>query len=208
MMIIKFGGSIITDKAKKGIYNSTITKQLIDELHRFYEEEQTKSENSNSPAAEGDIDYNLILVHGAGSFGHISAKKYRLDEGYQEKEQLFGLSEVHCDVRDLNLKFMNELLVSGFPGISIPPMVILRNRAKLVNYFDSEIFHRVLATHCIPVTFGDVVFDEVGTFNVTFAVADNDGDISSDTVTINVDEPSSDGNGGGGYSFCFISSLQ
>ena len=86
----------------------------------------------------------MILVHGAGSFGHITAKKYQLDEGFQDPEQLIGLSEVYHDVRELNLKFMNELLLHGFPGISVPPMVILRNRAKMISYMDFEMFEKVL----------------------------------------------------------------
>jgi isopentenyl phosphate kinase len=158
MIIIKFGGSVITHKAKKGIYNSDTTQKLLNELREYVDNKAKESgEKPNN---------DLILVHGAGSFGHISAKKYHLDNGFKDTEQLFGLSEVHQDVRDLNLKFMNELLLSGFPGISIPPMMILRNRAKTVNYMDSEIFRKVLEMQCVPVTFGDVVPDDTLGFSI------------------------------------------
>jgi isopentenyl phosphate kinase len=180
MMIIKFGGSVITHKAKKGTFNSEITRKLIIELRDYYDElinekkiegkkkgsKLKRTMKSNSKKVGGDIDYNLMLVHGAGSFGHIQAKKYHLDNGYKNKEQLMGLSEVHNDVRDLNLRFMNELLSFGFPGISIPPMVILRNQAKNISYMDSDIFKRVLDIHSIPVTFGDVVPDDSLGFSI------------------------------------------
>ncbi len=165
MMIIKFGGSVITKKSEKGVYNSKITSQLLDELRQFYED---KSENKKSKKKKKDrkISYDIILVHGAGSFGHISAKKYQLDEGFHDREQLIGLSEVHHDVRDLNLRFMHDLLLNGFPGISIPPMIILRNRAKMISYMDSEIFSKVIDMECIPVTFGDVVPDDSLGFSI------------------------------------------
>jgi len=181
MIIIKFGGSVITNKAKKGVYNSKTTQQLLAELREFYDKGINSSQQSikyskksksnlekkkNKKDRSKDIDYKLILIHGAGSFGHISAKKYKLNLGYQNKTQLMGLSEVHQDVRDLNLKFMNDLLLNGFPGISIPPMVILRNKAKMIAYMDSDIFQKVLDMHCIPITFGDVVPDETLGFSI------------------------------------------
>jgi len=157
MIIIKFGGSVITHKAKKGIFNSNTTHKLLKELRDFYDEK-----NINEP----EFNYDLIIVHGAGSFGHISARKYHLDEGYRDRAQLMGLTEVHNDVRELNLKFMNELLLTGFPVISIPPMAILRNRAKMISYMDTEIFQKVLDMQCIPVTFGDVVPDDSLGFSI------------------------------------------
>jgi surface-anchored protein len=51
---------------------------------------------------------------------------------------------------------------------------------------------------------GDVVFEKPGSYTVTFAVSDNDGDISTDTVNITVNE-ASDGDSGG---FCFINSVR
>ena len=60
------------------------------------------------------------------------------------------------------------------------------------------------ATNIVLKNPGDVTFDKTGTYQVTFTVADNDDDISSDTVTITVNEPSGGGNGGG----CFIDSIK
>ncbi len=185
-MIIKFGGSVITHKAKKGIYNSNTTQKLLIELREYYQElfemgnevsaeqksrKRSKAKNKGKSTSvqhdsKKNIDYDLILVHGAGSFGHISARKYGLDNGFRDREQLMGLSEVHNDVRDLNLRFLNELLLTGFPGISIPPMAVLRNRAKIISYIDHDIFKKVLDMHCIPVTFGDVVPDDSLGFSI------------------------------------------
>ena len=54
MYLIKLGGSIITDKSKKYTYKKEIVDRLSSELKKANKE--------------------YILVHGAGSFGHILAK--------------------------------------------------------------------------------------------------------------------------------------
>ena len=116
MIIIKFGGSVITHKAKTGIYNSNATHKLLVELRNYYDELDSNPKISKKPQRKSakdtieikeEINYDLILVHGAGSFGHISARKYELDDGFKDNKQLIGLSEVHNDVRDLNLKFLH-----------------------------------------------------------------------------------------------------
>ena len=58
MFIIKIGGSIITDKKKENCFKQEITDNLIKEIKKS--------------------DKKLIIIHGAGSFGHIHAKKYNL----------------------------------------------------------------------------------------------------------------------------------
>ena len=56
MIIVKLGGSVITDKSRYRTFRREITKEIIDVISEFEEE--------------------LILVHGGGSFGHIMAKRY------------------------------------------------------------------------------------------------------------------------------------
>ena len=59
MFIIKLGGSVITDKTKE----CTFKQKTMDSLS-----EQIKKSNKDT-----------IIIHGAGSFGHILAKKYASD---------------------------------------------------------------------------------------------------------------------------------
>jgi len=80
MLIIKLGGSVITDKTKE----NTFKKDLMDKLA-----EKIKT-----------ADKELILIHGAGSFGHILAKKYDLNQGYKNDDQLHGFSLTHAMVRN------------------------------------------------------------------------------------------------------------
>ena len=75
MYILKLGGSVITDKTKE----CSFKKQVMDNLAKNIKK----------------ADKQIILIHGAGSFGHIQAKKYRLNEGYTSEGQIHGFSITH-----------------------------------------------------------------------------------------------------------------
>ena len=66
VIILKIGGSIITDK------NSIEPKVNYDNLDRISSEIANAFNNKSLDIADG-----LIIVHGAGSFGHTPAKKYK-----------------------------------------------------------------------------------------------------------------------------------
>ncbi|HEC89681.1 MAG TPA: kinase, partial [Thermoplasmatales archaeon] len=59
MFVIKIGGSIITDKSKLGVYREYTMDALAEKMQ----------------------NRKILLVHGAGSFGHILAEKYQLNKG-------------------------------------------------------------------------------------------------------------------------------
>ena len=133
------GGSVITDKEQYRTFDQANVKRLAKEIVR-----------SKMP---------VMIVHGAGSFGHVLAKKYHLKDGYRNQNQMKGLTQVSLDVRDLNLRIMDALQSAGLNCISIPPSACcLMDDGKLVD-FDLEVVHRYLDLGIVPVTFGDVVLD-------------------------------------------------
>ncbi len=141
MIIIKLGGSVIT---KKGDY-ATLNSAVVDTLSRAL---------SGYKGRE-----SLIIVHGAGSFGHILAKKYSLKNPSPSADLPMGISKVQRDVRQLNLLIMNSLIDHGIPAASIPPAVCSELEDGTLVSFDSSVFRRFLDQNTIPVTFGDVVPD-------------------------------------------------
>jgi isopentenyl phosphate kinase len=146
MFIIKLGGSVITDKAKKSVFKKTIMDKLSVEIKK-----------SNK---------NVILIHGAGSFGHILAKEYNLNEGHKNNEQLYGFSRTHAMVQNLNSLVLNSLHENGINAISIPPHAILKlNNHKPVK-MDYTIFKEYLKIDFTPVTFGDVILDDKLGFSI------------------------------------------
>lgn len=143
MILIKLGGSVITDKAKKYYFQDDTTRRLAAEI-----------KTGGGPESE------YVIVHGAGSFGHIIAKSYKLHEGLKDPSQLEGIAKVQRDVKFLNLKVMDALIANKIDPVSIPPSSIVRNRNKLIDNIDTNVFRKYLDLHLTPVSFGDVVLDK------------------------------------------------
>ena len=146
MIVIKLGGSVITDKSKKSFFKKEIMDRLSSEIKK--------------------ANKQVIIVHGAGSFGHILAKEYSLNEGFKNNEQLKGFSLTHAMVQKLNLLVLNSLHENDITAVSIPPHIILKldnHKPIKMNY---EIFKDYLENGFTPLTFGDVALDNKLGFSI------------------------------------------
>ncbi len=97
MILVKLGGSIITNKAIYKEFREETVRKIVERLPKE----------------------DLTIVHGAGSFGHILVDKYKLTEGDLNKKSEFA--QVEIDMLELNLKILKILHENGIPGVSIPP---------------------------------------------------------------------------------------
>ena len=140
MFLIKLGGSVITEKTKE---QPIFKKQITDHVAGVIQK------------AEADV----VVVHGAGSFGHVLAKKYNLNMGCTSDLQRQGFAETHVLVQQLNSFVLQSFHENNLPVVSIPPhaTVILNDHA--VEQIDTDIFVRYKKNGFIPLTFGDVVLD-------------------------------------------------
>ncbi len=146
MRLVKLGGSVITDKSKLRTFRGGTCVRLAKEL-----------------AAAVD---SLALVHGAGSFGHIEAKKHSLHEGFKHESQLRFVAKVQRDVRELNLKVLESLIDNGIRAASVPPAAAGVFKDGKIRLFDPEPFESLLKLGLTPVSFGDVVPDESMGFSI------------------------------------------
>jgi isopentenyl phosphate kinase len=146
MYIIKLGGSVITDKSKKSFFKTEIMNGLSKEIKK--------------------ANKKCIIVHGAGSFGHILAKKYDLNFGYKSKDQIKGVSETMQMVQVLNNYVLKSLIQNDVNAISIMPHNILKLRNHDIYKINFELFSDFLNKSFVPVTFGDVVIDEKLGFSI------------------------------------------
>ena len=140
MYIIKLGGSVITDKSKEAIFKNKIMDNLSKEIKK--------------------ANKRCIIIHGAGSFGHILAKKYNLNNGFKNQNQLKGFSETIHMVQILNNHVLKSLNQNSNNSVSIAPHNILKFKNHDVFKINFEIFSDYIKKNIIPVTFGDVVLDE------------------------------------------------
>lgn len=146
MNIIKLGGSVITDKAKEFYFKEKIMDNLSKQIKKSEE--------------------NTIIVHGAGSFGHILAEKYDLNNGFTNKDQIIGFSKTLEKVQTLSTYVLKALQKQNLPAVSIPPHSILTLDNHIPDKIDYSIFEKYLETGFLPVTFGDVVIDKKLGFSI------------------------------------------
>ena len=146
MFLIKLGGSVITDKGKKYAFKKDVMDRLSSEITKAGKE--------------------IILIHGAGSFGHILAKQHSLNQGYKNNTQLQGFSDTHAMVQQLNSLVLASLHDHDIAAVSIPPHAILQLDDHKPSKIDYNIFKKYLSKGFTPVTFGDVVLDKTLSFSI------------------------------------------
>jgi isopentenyl phosphate kinase len=146
MFIIKLGGSVITNKAKECCFKQEVVDRLASEIKQ--------------------ANKQVILIHGAGSFGHILAKQYKLNDGFKRKKQIEGFALTQAMVQRLNNLVLASLHNHGLPAVSIPPHVVLSLSDHAVSRIDYNVFKKYLALGFMPVSFGDVALDNQLGFSI------------------------------------------
>ena len=136
--VLKIGGSILTDKSRE------LTARP-DEIRRVAEEIASCPDD-------------IVLVHGAGSFGHFPAKKYGLPYEFNRA----GLRVTHSCVAKLNAKVVEALSLAGVDCLSVHPLSCLLLRDGRIHSFFMEPIKEMLKKGIMPVLHGDVAMDATG----------------------------------------------
>ncbi len=147
MIILKIGGSILTNKdAIESEVDTFSLKRIAKEI---------KSSLDNSPK-------ELVIVHGAGSFGHPPAKKYMIGEKFDPSEwpeKRIGFCETQNAVKKLNMLICEAFIEEGLPIVAVPASAFMTASNKRITSGNLDSFKRYLNKGFIPVIYGDVVLD-------------------------------------------------
>jgi isopentenyl phosphate kinase len=161
IVIVKLGGAAITNK--KITCQLALQKDLdalMDQVAIAYQELKK-------------MGHQLILVHGAGSFGHPQAVKYQLKPGWSHitnglpsPEYLKGYSHIRNCLQQLNSTLINQLESRNVPVLAMSPIDYIQTRD--CENTPSEQFqgmaervNQYLALGFVPVLHGDAVLDYV-----------------------------------------------
>ncbi len=146
MILIKLGGSVITGKAEYRTFNKETVARLASEISKSGKQ--------------------VVIVHGAGSFGHIVAKEHSIQDGYRDDSQIPAAARVMADTRELSAMVVEELLAAGIPAVSVAPgSCFVLDGGKLV-IENEEPIRRLLDLGIMPVMFGDVCTDRKTRFSI------------------------------------------
>jgi isopentenyl phosphate kinase len=144
LLLLKLGGSLITDKNRERTPRPEVMKRLADEI---------------ATALQEQPNLRLLLGHGAGSFAHVPAKKYATRQGVHGSEQWLGFAEVWWQAAALNRLVMDTLHAANLPAIALPPSASVVAKGGKVAHWELGPIQMALQAKLIPVIFGDVVFD-------------------------------------------------
>jgi isopentenyl phosphate kinase len=144
LQLLKLGGSIITDKSRPRSPRPDVIRRLAEEI---------------SAAREADPPLHLIIGNGAGSFGHVPAKKFATRQGVHSPADWRGFLEVWGEAKDLNEIVMDHLQAVGLPVIAFPPVsCVTADDGVLIEWNLTPVI-QALGAGLIPVVHGDVAFD-------------------------------------------------
>ena len=144
-VVVKWGGGLITKKDEMKTVRTKVLDQLTEQL---------------VACLEHGVD--VILVHGAGSFGHLKAKQYRLADGKvntadlpEDMSQEAAVIEVRSDMLELNQHVMDALTKHDVSAVSLPPHQWATGTGK---GFDGDLaLFESAPGGIVVVTHGDVV---------------------------------------------------
>ena len=195
LIVIKFGGGLIPKKQSMCTPNIPVIEKLA----------KTVAELIQSR-------HNVIIVHGAGSFGHLKAKKWQLHLGRvtdnlpKEEGEISSQDEaihsVRQDMLTLNGIVCDILQSHGIETSTHPPHIWAQ---EIGPQFEGDVARFASGNSVVNVTFGDVVKcsgptefgilsgddicyrigDELGATHVVFAMGGASGLLTSPPDTPN-----------------------
>jgi len=145
LIILKIGGSVIT-------------KKLIKELKVNYENLERVSKEI--AFAYNPEEMSLILIHGAGSFGHVIVKETGIDEGIESEEQLKAFAETQRLQNKLNTIVTEYLINQGLPAIPCQASSFAVMSSKKLIRMDTEALKGFLKIGMTPVFYGVPAYDK------------------------------------------------
>ncbi len=144
LVFLKLGGSLITDKQQPYTPRLQVLQRLAQEIA------EARAENPG---------LRLLVGHGAGSFGHVPAKRYGTRQGVHTPEEWLGFAEVWKEEATLNRLVVDALLGAKLPVISLSPCASVTAEDGRVAIWELYPIRAALQAGLLPLICGDVIFD-------------------------------------------------
>ena len=135
MILIKLGGSIITNKEKPLSPRKKIIKNIVKNLKK--------------------IDESIIIVHGGGSFGHYWSVKYNMHTKPMNYS-VRGVSTVKNSMIELNKIILDLFLENKLNPYCLPPTDFMAGNDPIIKKVKE--IQKIANAGLIPITFGDALW--------------------------------------------------
>jgi len=135
MLLIKLGGSIITNKKKP----LSAKRKTIDNIVSSFRK----------------IKEDFVVVHGGGSFGHYWSVKYDMHTK-PKKYDLKGVSIVKKSMIELNMIILDTFLKNKLNPYCLPPSdFVMENKPITKKILEIK---KIANSGLIPITYGDALW--------------------------------------------------
>lgn len=135
MILIKLGGSIITNKEKPLSPRKKVVENIAKNLKK--------------------IDEPIIIVHGGGSFGHYWSVKYDMHTK-PNRYDMHGVSIVKNSMIDLNKIILNVFVKNKLNPYSLPPTDFMSGNIPVIKKVKE--ITKIAKSGLIPITYGDALW--------------------------------------------------
>jgi len=135
MILIKLGGSIITDKEKPLSPRRKTVENIVKNLKKI-----------NEP---------MVIVHGGGSFGHYWSVKYDMHTK-PEKYDMHGVAIVKNSMIELNKIILDVFTKNKLNPYSIPPTDFMSGNKPITKKIKE--IEKIAKSGLIPITYGDALW--------------------------------------------------
>lgn len=142
VILVKFGGSLITDKTGREAARPEVVARLAAEVSGVVK----------------TCDAAMILGHGSGSFGHSAAT----DSGWTASDSAPARRSIACTqdaAARLHRIVVSALLAAGAAPFSLAPGSLMLSKKGHLAALHAEPLFEALRAGLLPVVFGDVVLD-------------------------------------------------
>lgn len=146
LVLVKFGGSLITDKFKEKKVNFDEIENLSSQIKEVL---------------DFDKNLNFIIGNGAGSFGHIQVEKYQLKDKIKTFKQRIGFAQISNLVMNLNFLVVSSFIKYGIPAVSVKPSSIAISSNGELNKIYIKPIIQFINKKFIPVVYGDMILDSI-----------------------------------------------
>jgi isopentenyl phosphate kinase len=141
-VLLKLGGSVITDRsAEYPKLRTAALGRLAQEIAAVKVEQ-------------------LIVVHGAGSFGHPIVARTGIDKGVRDLRGRLAWAETQCWQNVLNVEIAATLGRAGLPAVPFQPSAVAVMTDGRLRRLELTVLRGLLRSGMIPVLFGTPAWDE------------------------------------------------
>jgi isopentenyl phosphate kinase len=141
LVVVKLGGAALTDKK------------------RIYTPHPAVVSRAAKQIAKLRGSFAFVVVHGAGSYGHIPVERYALKFGLKKPEQLKALSITKSKLLEWEIVLEGTFLREGLPLVAMHASDFIVTRNGRISAADLEPMKNWLRIGGVPSTGGDIVTD-------------------------------------------------